>query len=179
MAEIKGNNKNNTLDGTEDDDDILGKDGNDKLNGLGGSDYLVGGDGNDRLTGGEGPDSFIFNEKLGKNNVDRILDLDVSEDVLQLSTKYFKGMGFGSVKEEYVVFGNKAKDKDDHIIISADKEAFFYDADGKGGKDQVASLRSTKGSSWPSRRSTPFTGCCSSPLFEASPLNPSFAPAHA
>jgi Ca2+-binding RTX toxin-like protein len=138
MTDINGNNKKNTLDGTPDDDDILGKDGNDKIDGLDGDDYLVGGKGNDRLTGGEGADAYIFNDKFGKKNVDTIVDLDTGEDVLQLSTKYFKGMGFGNVKEKYVAFGNKAKDKDDHIIISADKETFFYDADGKGGKDQVA-----------------------------------------
>ena len=138
MTEVKGNKKNNKLDGTEDNDDILGEGGNDKLNGLAGDDYLVGGDGKDTLTGGEGADAFIFDKKPGSKNVDRLVDLDVSEDVLQLSTKYFKGMGFGNVQGKYVAFGNKAKDKDDHIIISADKEAFFYDPDGKGGKDQVA-----------------------------------------
>ena len=138
MAEVKGDNKNNTLEGTEFDDDILGKNGNDKLNGLDGNDYLVGGKGKDKLTGGEGEDAFVFNEKLGPKNVDRIVDLDPSQDVLQLSTKYFKGMGFGYVQSKYVAFGNKAKDKNDHIIISEKKETFYYDRDGEGGKDQIA-----------------------------------------
>ena len=145
MAEVKGNNENNTLDGTEDDDDILGKDGNDKLNGFGGDDYLVGGKGKDKLTGGEGEDAFIFNEKLEKENIDKITDLDPTQDVLQLSTKYFKGMGFGFVQSKYVAFGNKAKDKDDHIIISDKADTFYYDKDGEGGKKQVAFLHVDEG----------------------------------
>src|SRR5262245_61084662 len=112
MADIDGNKKNNTLDGTDESDDILGKDGNDTIDGRAGDDYLVGGKGKDKLTGGAGADAYVFNEKLGKDNLDRITDFDVNEDVLQLSTKYFKGMSFGYVKEQYVVFGNKAKDKD-------------------------------------------------------------------
>lgn len=141
MAEIKGNRKNNTLDGTEEDDDILGKGGNDKLNGLAGDDYLVGGDGKDKLTGGDGADSFVFNEKLGAKNVDQMLDFDINEDSLQLSSKIFKGMGFGLLKDKYVAFASKAADKNDHIIVSDDKDTLFYDPDGKGGKDQIAFVK--------------------------------------
>lgn len=145
MARIKGKKKNDKLDGTDEDDDIFGKDGNDKLDGLGGADYLVGGKGKDKLTGGDGGDAFIFDEKLGNDNVDTITDLDVSEDVLQLSAKIFKGMGFGNVKAQYVVFGDKAKDKDDHIIISDKTDTFYFDADGKGGNKPVAFLHVDEG----------------------------------
>ena len=56
----------------------------------------------------------------------------------ELSTKIFKHMGFGDLKEEYVAFGKKAKDGNDHIIFNAKDETVYYDPDGKGGKDQIA-----------------------------------------
>lgn len=50
MAEIRGNNKNNSLYGTDEDDRIIGMHGNDYLTGgFGGADKLFGGDGDDRF----------------------------------------------------------------------------------------------------------------------------------
>ena len=59
MATITGNNSNNTINGTGQDDVIYGLDGNDNLNGGNGDDALYGGDGNDTLTGGNGADLLV------------------------------------------------------------------------------------------------------------------------
>lgn len=138
MARITGDNSHDTLDGTEGDDEILGKAGNDKLGGIEGDDYLAGGPGKDKLKGGPGEDTFVFDEKLGSKNVDQIVDNDLSGDVFLLSARHFEGMGAGAVKAKFVVFGNKAKDKNDHIIISDRTDTFYYDPDGNGRKEKVA-----------------------------------------
>ncbi|MCV6546798.1 MAG: DUF4214 domain-containing protein [Cohaesibacter sp.] len=56
MAEILGDEHDNTLTGTDDDDKIKGFDGNDILKGGKGEDDLSGGKGNDILDGGDGSD---------------------------------------------------------------------------------------------------------------------------
>lgn len=59
MAQIKGDNKNNTLKGGADNDSLFGFGGNDVLYGMGGDDRLDGGLGNDILSGGNGNDSYV------------------------------------------------------------------------------------------------------------------------
>jgi serralysin len=108
MARIVGNNRNNRLEGTNNNDDIEGRGGNDKLYGFGGNDDLEGGDGNDRLFGGNGnddleggngndvlnggrgrneleggagADTFIF--KFGKTDID---DFTPGQDTVRIST---------------------------------------------------------------------------------------------
>lgn len=77
MANINGNNKGNTLRGTNGHDEIEGRGGNDKLFGRGGNDDLEGDAGNDILDGGGGRndlegglgnDVFIF--KKGITDID-------------------------------------------------------------------------------------------------------------
>jgi len=77
MANIRGNNNDNTLHGTSRSDDIEGLGGNDRLFGLGGNDDLEGGNGNDLLDGGAGNndlegglgnDVFVF--KKGNTDID-------------------------------------------------------------------------------------------------------------
>jgi uncharacterized protein len=53
---IRGNNGNNSLNGTNADNVILGFGGNDNINGNGGNNVLKGGAGNDTLNGGSGSD---------------------------------------------------------------------------------------------------------------------------
>ncbi|UVC10726.1 hypothetical protein IHQ71_09155 [Rhizobium sp. TH2] len=59
MAIKTGNAKNNTLDGTDDQDTLSGLGGSDHLYGFGDNDILNGGKGNDFLDGGEGDDKLI------------------------------------------------------------------------------------------------------------------------
>ena len=59
MAIKNGNAKNNTINGTDDQDMLIGNGGRDHLYGLGDNDTLNGGKGNDVLDGGEGDDKLI------------------------------------------------------------------------------------------------------------------------
>lgn len=54
---------NDSLTGSNDDDQLWGGGGNDKIKGLGGDDFLWGGPGKDSLTGGTGGDSFFFSSQ--------------------------------------------------------------------------------------------------------------------
>lgn len=58
MANLLGNNQNNTIVGTKANDFIKGYGGNDVLRGQNGHDNLAGGRGSDRLSGGNGNDSL-------------------------------------------------------------------------------------------------------------------------
>ncbi len=57
MADIEGDENNNSLNGTSGSDNIKGKEGQDTLNGSGGSDTVSGGAGNDTIDGGSGNDT--------------------------------------------------------------------------------------------------------------------------
>lgn len=59
MAEIDGDENNNTLTGTTGSDTIHGNGGNDSLHGNDGNDTIYGGDGDDTLDGGRGDDLII------------------------------------------------------------------------------------------------------------------------
>jgi Ca2+-binding RTX toxin-like protein len=134
--EIRGKNKDESIDGTDDDDLIAGLGGDDKIDGKGGEDEIAGGEGKDALTGGPGGDYFVFASKndLKNENVDVIKDFVQGEDVIGLSYKVFKHMGFGQLQETYFRVGKKAKDDDDHIIFNPANDGLYYDEDGKGGE---------------------------------------------
>ena len=55
---IRGNKRDNILNGTENAEEIRGLGGNDVLSGLAGDDTLLGGSGNDTLDGGAGDDAI-------------------------------------------------------------------------------------------------------------------------
>ncbi|WP_299725547.1 Hint domain-containing protein [uncultured Tateyamaria sp.] len=57
MADIEGDENDNTINGTSGSDNIRGNGGNDTLNGSGGDDTVSGGDGNDNIDGGTGNDT--------------------------------------------------------------------------------------------------------------------------
>ena len=104
MADIRGNRNDNTLNGTDRNDDIEGNGGNDKLFGFGGNDDLEGGNGNDVLDGGTGSndlegglgnDIFIFKkgiteiEDFGRGNdtvrIGRDLGVDNFDELMALA----------------------------------------------------------------------------------------------
>ncbi|MBO1906934.1 hypothetical protein KHP60_17005 [Microvirga sp. 3-52] len=104
----------------------------DILAGGDGDDHLNGGLGKDRMTGGEGDDVFAFTTRLGKANVDRILDFSSSEDAIHLSSKIFGRLAKGALSEEAFHIGAKAAEADDRIIFNKRTGALSYDADGSG-----------------------------------------------
>ena len=112
-----------------------GQAGADILYGDRGSDLLDGGLAADTLFGGAGEDSFRFSTALGSDNVDRINDFNVGDDLILLDSFIFKDLGddgaltFGAF---YKSTGGVASAADDRIIYNSDNGALSYDADGSG-----------------------------------------------
>ena len=128
--------------GGDGNDTLTGGDGNDALYGGSGDDQIHGQLGNDILVGGQGADTFFFDTALdGANNVDTILDFEVGVDKIALLPSIFGAIGTSLSKGEFFL-GNKAHDKNDHIIYNEKNGKLFYDDDGKGGdaKVQIATL---------------------------------------
>jgi len=120
---VKGTKKNDSYSGTDHKDKIdLGK-GNDVLNGKGG---------NDVLKGGKGKDTFVFDTKLGPNNVDKIKDFKPKDDTIHLSSTVFTGLDKGWLSDDAFIVGSAAKDANDRIIYNKSTGALSFDADGNG-----------------------------------------------
>ncbi len=119
-------------------DVVSGLGGNDKLYGQSGNDRLLGGLGNDILSGGAGKDSFVFNTKLGKGNVDKITDYYAPKDSILLEHDIFTKTGPNeALTAARYVEANHALDKSDRIVYDQDKGKIYYDADGSGSGSQV------------------------------------------
>lgn len=94
---LKGENGNDLMWGGEGDDELLGGNKHDQLWGDAGEDILKGGEGDDvliggldydRLFGNGGVDTFKFtsiDDSLRGNQLDRIRDFDLSDDLIDLS----------------------------------------------------------------------------------------------
>jgi Ca2+-binding RTX toxin-like protein len=83
---IKGNNRNNTLRGTDQGGFIFGFGGNDRIFGNGGNDILFGGSGNDTIDGGTGNDRLFGgrgNDKLDGGLGNDLLDGGKGDDELE------------------------------------------------------------------------------------------------
>ena len=118
--------------------------GADRLLGDAGSDLLDGGLLADTLTGGAGEDTFRFSSALGATNIDRITDFNVADDVVQLDSRVFIGIGaagtlaFGAFHQSAA---GVAQDANDRIIYDTDSGVLSYDADGNGAGAAVAFAR--------------------------------------
>ncbi len=111
---------------------------NDQLKGGAGDDVLSGGLGRDYLTGGTGRDTFVFDTKLGKSNVDKILDFNVKYDTIALDNAIFTKLGKpGKLNKAFFEIGSKAGDKNDYVIYDNKTGKLSYDADGSGKAKQV------------------------------------------
>ncbi len=117
-----------------------GEAGDDRLFGGRGSDLLDGGLGADLLVGGAGEDSFRFTTALGDDNVDRIRDFCVAEDLILLDNLIFTELGdegvlsFGAF---YMSAIGESFDADHRIIYDTDDGILSYDADGSGEADAI------------------------------------------
>lgn len=108
------------------------------LKGNVGDDVLNGGYGRDVLVGGSGMDIFVFRDRLGSANVDKITDYDRLYDSLQLDNRYMPKLGsVGRLSSSKFVLGSKALDANDHLIYDRTKGYLYYDADGSGAGAQV------------------------------------------
>ncbi|NBJ13383.1 calcium-binding protein [Microvirga arsenatis] len=131
-------------------DTLIGSSGRDTLQGGDGDDRLYGKGDRDVLVGGTGKDTFVFDTKPGKSNVDAIADFVRKEDAIWLDNKVFAKLGKkGSeanpalLKKSYFA-SEKAKDKDDYIIYSKKKGVLSYDADGSGSKYKAVEFATVK-----------------------------------
>lgn len=112
-----------------------------ELRGNAGDNIIRGRDGNDVLTGGAGRDRFVFDTRLGPDNVDRITDFVVGEDHIQLARTVFGGAK-GALPADAFVIGSAAADASDRILYDSASGALFFDEDGSGsgGAVQFAAL---------------------------------------
>ncbi|WP_445501841.1 hypothetical protein [Microvirga sp. G4-2] len=125
----------NKIYGLSDNDKLLGGTGNDTLYGGAGSDTLEGGTGRDVLVGGTGTDRdvFVFKDRPGSTNYDKITDYNKTYDSIQLDNKYMSKLGgVGRLSSSKFVLGTKAKDANDHLIYDRGTGNLYYDADGSG-----------------------------------------------
>ena len=115
----------------------------DILIGGAGHDTLNGGLGKDKLTGGEGPDVFAFTTKIGKTNIDRVVDFNCANDSIWLDNAVFKKLGKGTtlkpgkLNKKFFTIGDKAKDKNDYLVYNKKTGVLSYDADGSGTKHEA------------------------------------------
>jgi serralysin len=126
MADINGNEKDNTLRGTSRNDDIEGRGGNDRLFGFAGNDDLEGGSGNDVLDGGAGrndlegglgADVFIF--KKGMTEID---DFGLGNDTVRIG----KALGVDNF-EEMMALARSVDGGEDVLIDFGKHELRFED----------------------------------------------------
>lgn len=111
---------------------ITGTASNNKLKGNDFANTLNGKLGTDLLSGGSGRDKFVFDTKLGANNVDRITDFAKGDDRICLDNAILTKLGAaGGLKAAFFQVG-RADDKDDFILYDTATGALFYDADGSG-----------------------------------------------
>lgn len=134
-----------TLAGGRDNDTVIGGEGNDALTGGSGNGVVYGGLGADVIDDNYGRDAIVFNTRLGKGDVDMLKNFNVGPDTIWLENAIFKGVGrHGWLKADAFHIGSKAADKEDRIIYDAKKGMLYYDADGLGGKAQIAFAKPSK-----------------------------------
>ena len=110
--------------GNELNNEIVGDFGFQEIDGRGG---------NDTLTGGEDEDIFQFSTALNAStNVDRITDLNVGDDTIELENAVFTGLATGVLAAGAFHIGAAAADGDDRIIYNDVTRALIFDADGSG-----------------------------------------------
>lgn len=124
-----------TIWGSHFNDKLYGFDGNDTLKGWRGDDVLNGGKGKDLLKGNYGDDTFVFDQKLGKSNMDTISKFSVDDDSIELKQKIFTGLEKGKLGDAHFTIGKNAEGDEPQIIYRDKKGLLLYDADGAGGDD--------------------------------------------
>lgn len=121
------------LTGSSHSDTLTGNDAANRISGGAGNDRLNGGLGKDMLIGGSGNDTFVFNTKLGSNNIDTISDFSVKDDTIWLDDDIFTKAGkVGDLSTAAFHIGAKAHDASDRVIYDNKTGKLWYDADGTG-----------------------------------------------
>ncbi|PTX51563.1 hemolysin type calcium-binding protein [Gemmobacter caeni] len=144
---VYGGAGSDTLLGQAGSDNLVGEAGNDRLSGGIGNDALSGGAGHDTLIGGAGSDQFVFDTRPGDAHFDTIQDFQSSRDMILLDNDVFRAFSMigGSLPEDMLTFGLRARDADDHLIYHRASGRLWYDADGVGGRAKVLVAEVTDG----------------------------------
>jgi VCBS repeat-containing protein len=130
---LYGDDGNDRLSGGTGGDIIVGGNGRDTIAGGSGNDKIYGGLGADLLNGGAGRDSFVFDTKFGKGEVDTIQGFDPLEDRILLDRAVFKGLGApGKLDWNSFQWGGMANNPHAHILYDFATGTLAYDADGSG-----------------------------------------------
>ena len=130
---LYGDTGNDRLSGGSGHDIIMGGSGRDTISGGSGDDRIYGGLGADVLNGGAGRDSFVFDTKLGKGEVDTIQGFNPWQDKILLDNAIFKNLpGRGALDWNTFQWGDKALSADARILYDFASGALLYDADGNG-----------------------------------------------
>jgi Ca2+-binding RTX toxin-like protein len=103
------------------------------IDGNAGANTLNGRSGSDTLKGGRGEDRFVFDSKLGKKNIDKIVDFRVKDDSILLRRSIFEEIS-GRKELDVTDFqiGSRALEADDRIIYNPRNGLLSYDEDGTG-----------------------------------------------
>lgn len=130
---LYGDAGNDRLSGSTGSDTIYGGSGRDTITGGSGNDKIYGGLGADLLDGGAGRDSFVFDTKLGKGEVDTIRGFNPLADRILLDNAVFKELGNpGKLDWSAFRWGGAALDANDRVLYDLAIGTLSYDADGSG-----------------------------------------------
>lgn len=142
---LDGGAGNDFLSGGSGKDTLIGGDGQDSIVGGSGDDVIYGGLGADLLDDNHGRDTFVFNTRLGKGEVDTIKNFNVNPDTIWLESAIFKKIGGrGWLDADAFHIGSRAAGKDDRIIYDSKKGVLYYDSDGSGSKAQITFAKLSK-----------------------------------
>ena len=144
---------NDDINGSKFDDLLLGFAGDDLINGGRGADRLFGGADSDTLDGGRGRDTligggdvdwFLFSTPRGGNGgVDRIRDFDPALDNIMYERDINESAVAGDsalpklMEATRFHVGRHATTEAHRFIYNPENGKLWYDADGRGGDDQV------------------------------------------
>lgn len=92
------------------------------------ADLIEGGSGKDNLKGAAGGDTFVFNSKLEKGNVDTIGDFVPDVDIIQLGKSIFGTLGMGGLDEDQFSVGGPVGD-DPQIVYQKGSLYYFFDGE--------------------------------------------------
>lgn len=106
----------------------IGGSGQDTYVGTRFADRIEGNLGDDNLSGGRSGDTFVFDTKLGPDNIDTVVDYKVGEDKFELGYKIFKDLGKGPLSEDE--FSLKKPEGDNAQIVFKKGALFYVDDDG-------------------------------------------------
>ena len=122
--------KNATVNGKGGDDTLFGE-ANAKLNGGDGDDTLIAQGGGNALSGGAGQDVFLFADVLDSS---RITDFTPGEDRIALKRSLFASLAEGQLSADtFAANATGAAETDrHHLIYNTTTGALLYDADGSG-----------------------------------------------